>query len=498
MPGACPDPECPGRHPAIVPHRDEARRLPGPGMSGQAPGHRPGPGRAGSGRAAGASVEPKGEDLYMKGPTLKWPSTRRLRRTVLMLAVVGATTGGLLVGATAAQAVTGSGPGQLALNPAQGATTLTPTWSTTTACPTGFQGSAVLAVLTPAGAFASFISPTVASVTAPFSGTLQANVATIMGATSGANVPNGGTNQWVVECFSGAGGTGNGTFVQSTFVTLDATGANYTTSATGPVVVGTSTALALSSTTPAPGATVTLTATVTPASGTTVPAVSVQFSAGGTNIGTPVAVSATGVATTTTTAPATAGTVVPVSAVFTPTSTGFSGSTGNASFTVVGSNGPFPIPVTFTVGATGVFTFTANTNAVTLTVDAANTTGTGNLNGNAITVSDTRNTTPGWSVTGQESDFAGPGTASISGNQLGWTPTSTATLPAGVILGPVVAPASPGLGTTAAVLAQEHAGANTGTSSAALSANLALAIPAAQAAGAYAGTLTLTAVQSLP
>ena len=419
-------------------------------------------------------------------------------RWLVLLGVLGLTAGGLLLTAAAAQAVTGSGPGQLALNPAQGATTLTPTWSTTTACPTGFQGSAVLAVLTPAGAFASFISPTVASVTAPFSGTLQANVATIMGATSGANVPNGGTTQWVVECFSAAGGTGNGTFVQSIFVTLDATGANYTTSATGPVVVGTSTALGLSSTTPAPGATVTLTATVTPASGTTIPAGSVQFSAGGTNIGTPVAVSATGVATTTTTAPATAGTVVPVSAVFTPTSTGFSGSTGNASFTVVGSNGPFPIPVTFTVGATGVFTFTANTNTVTLTVDAANANGTGNLNGNAITVSDTRNTTPGWSVTGQESAFAGSTTATgftISGNQLGWTPTDTA-LGTGVTLGATVAPGAPGLGTTAATLASAHAGSGTGTSN--LSANLLLAIPAAQHAGVYSGTLTLTAVQSLP
>src|SRR5215469_10272257 len=267
MPGACPDPECPGRHPAIVPHRDEARRLPGPGMSGQAPGHRPGPGRAGSGRAAGASVEPKGEDLYMKGPTLKWPSTRRLRRTVLMLAVVGATTGGLLVGATAAQAVTGSGPGQLALNPAQGATTLTPTWSTTTACPAGFQTSAVLAVLTPAGAFASFISPTVANVTAPFSGTLQANVATIMGPLSGANVPNGGTTEWVVECFTGRGGTGNGTFVQAEWVTLSANGSAYTTSSTpptSPTSTRTSTPTPTGTPTPTPTGTPTPTPTGTP------------------------------------------------------------------------------------------------------------------------------------------------------------------------------------------------------------------------------------------
>jgi hypothetical protein len=422
-----------------------------------------------------------------------------------MLGVVGATTGGLLFSAAAAQAVTGSGPGQLALNPASGATTLTPTWSTTTACPAGNNTSAVLFALNTDGTVGSSISPTVSTVTAPFSGTLLGTIGSLI--SLGTNVTAGGTSQLVVECFNGPGGTetppGTPAFVQSIFLTLDATGANYTTSATGPAgPVATSTGLTVSPTTPAPGATVTLKATVTPASGTTVPAGSVQFSSGGTNIGTPVAVDATGVATTTTTAPATAGTTVSVSAAFTPTSaTAFQSSTGTASFTVVGSNGPFPIPVTFTVGSTGAFTFTANTTAVTLTVDAANTTGTGNLNGNAITVTDTRNTFPGWSVTGQESNFTvpAPGTASISGNQLGWTPSSTTTpLPTGVILGGTVAPGAPGLGTTAAVLAQEHSGANTGGTAVSLSAALNLAIPAAQAAGTYSGTLTLTAVQSLP
>src|SRR5262249_60943729 len=125
----------------------------------------------------------------------------------------------------------------------------------------------------------------------------------------------------------------------------DATGATSTTGATGPVVVGTSTALGLSSTTPAPGATVTLTATVTPASGTTIPAGSVQFSAGGTNIGTPVAVSATGVATTTTTAPATAGTGVPVSAGVPPTITRLHRSTRHPPVSVAEGQGPLPAPV---------------------------------------------------------------------------------------------------------------------------------------------------------
>jgi hypothetical protein len=40
-------------------------------------------------------------------------------------------------------------------------------------------------------------------------------------------------------------------------------------------------------------------------------------------------------------------------------------------------------------------------------------------------VTDTRNYYPGWSVSGQDSNWTGSGTAAgftISGNQLGWTP----------------------------------------------------------------------------
>jgi len=148
-----------------------------------------------------------------------------------------------------------------------------------------------------------------------------------------------------------------------------------------------------------------------------------------------------------------------------------------------------------TVPASGAFTFTVAPGTVNLAVSGTPAQGTGVLN--TVTVSDTRNTFPGWSVSGQESDFAGSGSAAgstISGNQLGWTPTGT---PAGgATLGPVVAPGSPGLGTTAGILAQAHAGSGSGTST--LSANLLLAIPTTAKAGPYAGTLTLTAVESLP
>jgi hypothetical protein len=110
----------------------------------------------------------------------------------------------------------------------------------------------------------------------------------------------------------------------------------------------------------------------------------------------------------------------------------------------------------------------------------------------------TRNTFPGWSVSGQASDFTGSGTAAgstISGNLLGWSPTDTSIAP-GATLGGTVVPGDPGLGSTAATLASAHAGSGVGVS--VLSATLALAIPVAARPGDYAGSLTVTAVTSLP
>jgi hypothetical protein len=68
-------------------------------------------------------------------------------------------------------------------------------------------------------------------------------------------------------------------------------------------------------------------------------------------------------------------------------------------------------------------------------------------------VTDTRNYYPGWSVSGQDSNWTGSGTAAgftISGNQLGWTPIAAGAQQDGATLGGAVAPVSPGLGTTAA------------------------------------------------
>jgi hypothetical protein len=118
-----------------------------------------------------------------------------------------------------------------------------------------------------------------------------------------------------------------------------------------------------------------------------------------------------------------------------------------------------------------------------------------------ITVSDTRTTYPGWSVTGQDTTWTGAGTASgstIPGDQLGWTPASSGTLPHGVTLGSQVTPANPGLGSTPAVLASAHSGNGNGYGTTVLGANLTLIIPVAQQPGSYAANLTISAVDANP
>jgi phosphate ABC transporter phosphate-binding protein len=157
---------------------------------------------------------------------------------------------------------------------------------------------------------------------------------------------------------------------------------------------------------------------------------------------------------------------------------------------------PATEPLFVVIPASGAFTLTVATGTVTLTSDPAGDSAAGTLN--PITVSDTRNTYPGWSVSGQSSSLTGSGSAAgqaISGNQLGWAPSDTS-LANGAVLGGTVTPASPGLGSTAAVLASAVPGGGVGTS--ALGANLTLDIPATAAAGPYAGTMTITAVTTGP
>jgi phosphate ABC transporter phosphate-binding protein len=238
------------------------------------------------------------------------------------------------------------------------------------------------------------------------------------------------------------------------------------------------------------GEVVTLTAT-TAASDGTMPAGSVQFEVGAADIGPPVAVNASGVATTTTTA-GSAG-LIGFIAVFTPTDPSYPPSTGTFSLTV--GPGTDTVPVTAIVPPTGTFTVTIPA-GVTLTQSGAS--ATGNLT--PIIVSDSRNTYPGWSVSGLAGNFTGTGLAipyTIPADDLGWVP-GTATLPAGITLGPaIVAGTSPGgLGDAGGVLADAADGYGYGTYT--FDAALTLDIPAAAPAGSYTGTLTITYLEAGP
>jgi hypothetical protein len=178
----------------------------------------------------------------------------------------------------------------------------------------------------------------------------------------------------------------------------------------------------------------------------------------------------------------------------------YASSIGTGTETVFDPSTPIAarVPVTVANPQTGAFTVTVTAGTVTLTVSGSTIplTATGILN--TVTVSDTRNYVPGWSVSGQESPFTASGAAAgstIPGDQLGWQPTGT--LGDGVALGPAVNPGrNPGLGEAARVLASATTGSGFGTS--ALSASLTLDIPDTALPGPYTGSLTVTYVESGP
>jgi len=234
-------------------------------------------------------------------------------------------------------------------------------------------------------------------------------------------------------------------------------------------------------------------------------AVEIGLAFGDALIGSFPAVSASGVATTTTTFSAAGAQAATAS--YLPQGLTSTGSCPGGTCTHI----PGTVPIVVTVrrhhargrprppgggpGPPGGFTFTVTVGPATLTGTLHPLVLGGNLPD--MTVVDTRNSHPGWSVRGQVSDFTGSGTAAgavISGNQLGWSPFGTVT--GGATLGPHVEPARPGLGSIPAVLASAAAGSGFGTDT--LSARLLLDIPATAPAGTYAVILTITCVESAP
>jgi len=426
----------------------------------------------------------------MKGiPTLR---LNIFKRAAVLAGVSAVVVSGALLGTSQAHALTvlGSAPGAVSLTPASGATSATPTFATTEGCPTGFQGSGTLYINDPGGGGLDQLANTNNSVASSFTGTFNNPLSLELSV-----FPDlaGTTAEIFIQCTSAASGLGSTDNVMDTFITISADGSSYTTSSSAPSGPAATTTTLTASPSPATvGQTVTLTATV--AGGSTTPTGTVQFENGGTAINTPVTL-ANGVATTTTTFAA-AG-AESLSAVYTPAdATVDSVSTGTASLTVnaVQANTGI-IPLAVTVPTSGSFTLTVDTtDTVTLTTSGSSATGATT----AITVSDTRNSYPGWSVSGQDSAWTGSGTAAggtISGDQLGWVPTDTALAP-GATLGSTVTAASPGLGTTAALLASATHGVGNGYGTSTLGANLTLAIPATAPAGPYTSGLTISAVTS--
>jgi hypothetical protein len=111
---------------------------------------------------------------------------------------------------------------------------------------------------------------------------------------------------------------------------------------------------------------------------------------------------------------------------------------------------------------------------------------TGNLN--TVTVADYRGGATGWSLVGKATDFDGPGTATISADNLTWTPACTAKTgsPSACV------PGSPGVvGSEGATLASAADATLTGGEFT-VGAGLDLGVPAFSAAGTYSSVLTLT------
>jgi hypothetical protein len=420
------------------------------------------------------------------------------------VAVVGMS----LLGGAVANAGVGSGPGQLSFSPASGSLSATNvTWSTSTACPSGFLFATLEIIASdngPGNPDTTIIGAQTLSGTQPISN------ASLIAGTSIAQIEQIGlfgpstSGEAAVMCSTGPGGTGTTQFVQSEFFNFQADGTTYTTSATPQFGGAAATPTVTLTATPNPvqvGNTVTLTATVT-SSGTPVTTGAVQFESGGTAIGTPVALSASGVATTTTTF--TSAATDSLTAVFQSSNTAqFTNATSNTVSENVTTSAPNTASelITVSVAPSGSFSFTGTTNA-TAALTESGLTATGTLV--PVQVSDTRtglapnpsvpslvngfNGFPGWSVVGQATDFTNPNSqpaGDIPAANFNWTPTSAAS--GDFTLGGA---STTGLG-AAQTLANAATGHGDGTFN--LGANLSLAIPASAPAGGYTSTLTMTA-----
>lgn len=295
---------------------------------------------------------------------------------------------------------------------------------------------------------------------------------------------------------------------QLTAVFIPPTGSTTLAGSTSPAVTfvinspPTTTTLTVTPSSPVnQGAAVTLTGNVTP----TTAAGNIQFKDGNNLLGAAVPVT-NGTATTSTTT-LSAG-AHQLTANFVPTDpAAFAPSSSQpTTFSVTGTAPSATETITTTIAAGSLVISVANTNVV-LQPPVLNSAGTllqtsGRIN--PVTVTDTRAGNPGWTVSGQVSDFsdgATPTPNKINGGNLGWTPNvvdsaASQTVAAGGTIAPdngIAPTATPTTGlSTSRTLAT--AAPNAGTGTAHLDALLNLNAPTSTPAGTYNATLTLTAI----
>ncbi|MEY9877452.1 hypothetical protein ABH931_006976 [Streptacidiphilus sp. MAP12-33] len=182
-----------------------------------------------------------------------------------------------------------------------------------------------------------------------------------------------------------------------------------------------------------------------------------------------------------------------------PTTTGiiaFEGSAYNP--TTASSPAPFTVTATVKPGdlqqtlnstvLSGTLSMTQAGTSVTMTPVPFGTGGASTGTLNTVTVQDFRGGSTGWSLTASNTNFTGPGTASLPASALSWSPTCSTTSgsPSTCVAGTAGA-----VGATGATLASTPPASLTGGQFAA-GAGLTLTVPAFTAPGAYSSTLTLT------
>ncbi|MEV4993015.1 Ig-like domain-containing protein [Streptomyces niveus] len=115
-----------------------------------------------------------------------------------------------------------------------------------------------------------------------------------------------------------------------------------------------------------------------------------------------------------------------------------------------------------------------------------------------VTLTDTRAGNPGWTVSGQVTDFSDGAAHAINGQNLGWAPNvidhvSGQNVTAGDQVGPA-AGVAPGDAGTAGLKSSHTLGKGTGLGTSHLGADLSLNVPTSTVAGTYTAKLTLTAI----